>query len=51
MVVVRSAVDARAALAVEPHDRPVDAGRQVAALAVVQEEGVKIRQEGHGLRW
>jgi hypothetical protein len=38
VAVVSTAGDPRAALAVEPDDRPVDAGVQLAALAVVQVE-------------
>jgi hypothetical protein len=44
---VSTAGDPRAALAVEPDHRPLDAGLQLAALAVVQEEGVQLGQQRH----
>jgi hypothetical protein len=41
---------ARAAVARHPHDSPLDAGVQVAAAAVLGEEGVEIAEQTHRVR-
>jgi hypothetical protein len=48
VIVVHAPGDAGPAVAHHPHDRPLDAGVQVAAAMVVGEEGVQLGQQAHG---
>lgn len=47
-VLVLSPGHAGSAVAADPDHRPIDAGAQLAAPAVVQVEGVQLDQQGHG---
>src|SRR4030095_4428023 len=47
VAVVSTAGDPRSALAADPDHRPIDAGVQSAAAAVINVEGVQLGQEAH----